>query len=133
MAVSENIMVQQPTVALPFGATLVDGQADIALPSFGGGVGYVAPTDGFISAISVSNDVAQGAGALSFDVKIGSVQQEINLDSGVADTAVYLRFSPGQYKFAAGDLLGVTYTSGVLTVNGDVSVALFITLNGVNK
>ena len=116
-------------VALPFGASLVDGQTDTALPSFGGGVGYCAPARGWVKALSVTNDDAQGAGALTFDVKIGSTQQEINLSSGVADTAVYEKFRDGEYPFAAGDTIGVTYTSGTLTDNGDVSAVLFITLD----
>jgi hypothetical protein len=124
----ESIGTKYVDIPLPFGATLVDGQTDTVLPSFGGGVAYVAPVAGWLRALSVSNDDAQGAGALTFDVKIGSTQQEINLSSGVADTGVQQVFGDEQYPFAAGAAIGVTYTSGTLTDNGDVSALLIVTL-----
>ena len=124
----EAIGTKYTEIAIPYGATLVDGQTDTALPSFGGGVAYAAPVAGWVKSLSVTNDDAQGGGALTFDVKIGSTQQEINLSSGVSDTAVQQVFADGQYPFAAGAAIGVTYTSGTLTDNGDVSALLIVTL-----
>lgn len=131
MARSVRGLSKSPIVTLVFGATLVDGQADTVLPSFGGGLGYTMPSAGSIVGISATVDAATGAGELSVDVKLGATQQSIDLAIGVADTAVSERFKAGTYQFAANTLIGVTYTSGTLTTNGDISVTLFVALDDI--
>ncbi len=124
----EAIGVKYSPAQYTYGANLADSQTDTVLPTPAGGVGHVMPTRGWVKALCATNDDAQGGGALSFDVKIGSTQQGIDLASAITDTAVYRVFRDEQYPFAAGAVLGATYTSEALDDEGDVQVDIHVVL-----
>jgi hypothetical protein len=125
-------LAKSPHLALVYGATLVDGQTDTALPSFGGGLGYAMPSAGSVVGIAATLDAATGADStLSLDVKIGATQKSIDKAIGTAATSVSQKFAPDTHRFAAGDLIGVTYTSNTLTTNGDISVTLIVVLDDI--
>lgn len=126
----ERIAVTHPTIPVQAGlAPLVDGQTDVALPVFGTAGGISLPFGGSLLGIAINLSAATGSGALSFDVKIGSTQQGIDTVVGTADTVVTAVFPRGQYVFAAGDVLNITYTSTTLGTNGNATVTLLVVLN----
>lgn len=121
--------VTHPDIPLTFGlAPLVDGQTDAAVPGVGT-TDYVLPFGGWLVGLGVSLSAAVGAGALSFDAKIGSTQQEVNLALGTADTEASVALAKEAYRFEAGDKLSVTYTSGTLTTNPNASAVLLVVLD----
>lgn len=126
----ERIAVTHPTIPLQAGlAPLVDSQTDVALPVFGAAGGIALPFGGSLLGYTIVLSAVTGSGVLSFDAKIGSTQQGIDTVVGVADTVVSAVFPRGQYRFAAGDLLNITYTSTALGTNGNALVTLLVVLD----
>lgn len=112
---------------------VVDGQTDAAL-TYAGPVAAITPKmpwAGSVIAIEADMSAAVGAGALSFDVAIATVQQDIDLTIAVDGTRVKGEYREGTYRFAEGDALVATYTSGTLTTNGNVTVYVYVLFENV--
>lgn len=112
---------------------VVDGQTDIAL-TYAGPVAAITPKmpwAGSVIAIEADLSAAVGAGALSFDAVIATVQQEINLTVAVDGTRVKGTYREGTYRFAAGDALVASYTAGTLTTNPNVTVYVYVLFEDV--
>jgi hypothetical protein len=110
---------------------LVDGQTDAALTPTDSAVAPVMPFAGSIVGIAARADEAAGAGAISFDALVGATQQGLDLALAVDDTTTYKRYQPGLYPFAAGAVLGASYTSGTLTTNAGVRVDVYVLFDDV--
>lgn len=133
MAQFEKIATTYQLQKYSFGlAPLVDGQTDAALTYDGvSAVKPVMPWAGSIVAISANASAAAGAGAISFDALVNSTQQAIDLSLATDGTTTYDTYAEGTYRFAAGDVLGASYTSGTLTTNGNVSVDIWVLFESV--
>ena len=122
----ERIGVASPTLQWVIDpVALVDSQTDTALTV--SGIAY--PFSGWVLGYTAILSAAVGAGALSIDLKFGATQQSIDTAIGVADTVVSATFGKGAYRFTAGQLVNVSYTSGVLTTNGNITVVLLVVLD----
>ncbi len=125
--IAERIAVTHPTLALTFAATtLVDTQTDAVV-----GAPVNLPYSGYLVAASARLSQAVGAGALSFDLKLGITQQDINTAIGTAETAKSVEYPRELYRFTAGQDIQPTYTSGALTNNGTLTITLLVVLDGV--
>lgn len=112
---------------------LVDGQTDAAL-TYAGPVAAITPKmpwAGSVIAIEADLSAAVGAGVLSFDVAIATVQQGIDTVIPVDATRVRGTYREGTYRFAAGDALIASYTSGTLTTNGNCTVYVYVLFEDV--
>ena len=110
---------------------LVDGQTDAALTPSDTAIGPVMPWSGSVIGLAVNADEAAGAGVSSFDVLKDATQFSIDLSLGATATAAYGSYEPGVYKFAAGAVLGASYTSGTLTTNAGVRVDVYVLFDDV--
>lgn len=125
MALFEQIGVSQPTVLHAFGPTaLVDGQTDVVV-----GTAIVLPFDAWVMGAGASLSAATGGGTLSVDLRIGATQQGIDTAIATADTVGLIKYRREAYWVPAGTLIVPTYTSGTLTTNGNLTVALLIVLS----
>lgn len=110
---------------------LVDGQTDAALTPADTAIGPTMPWGGSIVGLSVTADEAAGAGVSTFDVKKDATQFSIDLSLGATATSAYDTYAPGLYRFAAGAVLGASYTSGTLTTNAGVRVDVYVLFDDV--
>lgn len=122
--------VTHPLVMLEVNlALLVDSQTDVAIATGGAANGFAFPFAGSLHSMTATLSAAVGAGVLSVDVKIGSTQQGIDTVIGVAETVKSAIYPRGLYTFAANQLIIPTYTAGVLTTNGGITVRLWVLLD----
>lgn len=127
----ERISITRPLFGFHFALDpLVDGQTDAALTPVGT-VKPLVPWGGSIVGISAVADEPAQAGAVSFDALINATQQSIDLALAVDATETYARYTAGTYRFAAGDQIGASYTSGTLTANAGVHVIVWVEFDGV--
>lgn len=132
MALFEHIAAASAMHCYTFGLDpLVDGQTDAALTPSDTAIGPVMPWSGCVVGLSVSADEAAGTGVTTFDVKKDSTQFSIDLSLGATATEVYDAFALDVYRFAAGVVLGASYTSGTLGTNAGVRVDVYVIFDDV--
>jgi hypothetical protein len=134
MAISqENMPTSKPIIKYSFAlANLADSQTATAVPILGGVVNdYLMPLPGCIVGYSINKSASHSAGSLDFDLTVaGTSTLTIEADT----TDVYALIEWGNEPFAAGDALGVTYTSDAnLEANTvDAVVDVFVLFTGFN-
>lgn len=132
MAISqENMPTSKPIIKYSFAlANLADSQTGTAVPILGGVVNdYLMPLAGCIVGYSINKSASHSAGSLDFDLTVaGTSTLTIEADT----TDVYALIQWGNEPFAAGDALGVTYTSDAnLEANTvDAVVDVFVLFTG---
>ena len=94
---------------------VVDGQTDAALT-------YAGP----VAAITPKMPWAGSVIAIEADMSAA-----IDLTIAVDGTRVKGEYREGTYRFAEGDALVATYTSGTLTTNGNVTVYIYVLFENV--
>ncbi|MGB1287709.1 MAG: hypothetical protein ACPG7F_14315 [Aggregatilineales bacterium] len=116
-----------PQVAYNF--TLDDlaaSQTGTDIPTPGGLINtYLLPVRGYIVGYAINKSAAHSAGSLDFDIEVnGTSTLTIQADT----TSVYSTINVPDEPFAAGETLGVTYTSdGSLSATTvDVVVTVFV-------
>lgn len=113
---------------------LADSQTNTVIPILGGVVNtYLAPYAGYIVGYVINKSAAHSAGSLDFDINVAGTSK---LTVAADTTSVYAALntdSGSAIPFAAGQSLGVDYTSDEnLEANSvDVSVTLFVVFTGV--
>lgn len=129
----ERMPTSKPTVKYSFAlADLADSQTGTAVPALGGVVPtYLMPLAGFVVGYSINKSASHSAGSLDFDITVAGTS---TLTIAADTTDVYSLIEYGAEPFAAGDHLGVTYTSdGDLEANTvDVVVDLFVIFTDFN-
>ncbi len=110
---------------------LVDGQTDAALTPADTAIAPIMPWAGSVIALSVQADEAAGAGVSTFDAKKDATQFSIDLSLAADATEAYDTYAPGTYRFAAGQALGASYTSGTLTTNAGVRLDVYVLFDDV--
>lgn len=110
---------------------LVDGQTDAALTPADTAIKPLMPWAGSVIGLAVVADEIASTGVSSFDVLKDATQFSIDLSLAADATEAYASYEPGAYKFAAGDLLGASYTSGTLGTNAGVRVDVYVLFDDV--
>lgn len=127
--VQENIGITQPIVAYQFAlANIADSQTGTAVPIAGGVLNtYLMPKAGCIVGYAINYSAALSAGSTDFDLTINGTS---TLTIAADTVSVSKVLTEGQEPFAAGDTLGVTYTTdGNVEANTvDVVVTVFVVL-----
>lgn len=129
----ERMPTSKPIIPYQFAlADLADSQTATAVPPLGAVVSdYLMPLAGCIVGYAINKSAAHSAGSLDFDLTVaGSSTLTIQADT----TDVYSLIEYGNEPFAAGDALGVTYTSDAnLEANTvDVLVTVFVLFEDFN-
>lgn len=111
---TERIAITHNLVAFPFAlANLAATQTDTAVPILGGVIPtYTALFPGYVVAITANLSAAATAGVLTLDFSIAGTAKAVDKTLATASTTSYIyKFRPGDYPFAAGATLGMSYTS----------------------
>lgn len=123
----ENMPTSKPIIKFSFAlADLADSQTGTAIPALGAVVPtYVMPLAGCIVGYSINKSASHSAGSLDFDLTVAGTS---TLTIAADTTDVYSLIEYGNEPFAAGDALGVTYTSdGNLEANTvDVIIDVYV-------
>jgi hypothetical protein len=114
-------------------ANLAATQTGTAVPVLGGVIStYVMPVSGFVVGYAINMSAAFTAGTAVINItKNGTVIHVVNI-AVASTTKYYTRFPIPDFPFAAGDTIGVTYTtngSADPTTN-DVVVNVFANFQG---
>lgn len=129
----ERIAITHPTIALQFAlADLADSQTGTAVPILGAVVAtYKMPCAGYIVGYAINKSASHSAGSLDFDLTVNGTST-LTIAADTASTSALLN-APDE-PFAAGDTIGVTYTSdGDLEANTvDVGVTVYVVLTNFN-
>lgn len=133
MISQENMPTSKPIIKYSFAlANLADSQTGTAVPILGAVVNdHVMPLPGCIVGYSINKSASHSAGSLDFDLTVaGTSTLTIEADT----TDAYALIEWGNEPFAAGDALGVTYTSDAnLEANTvDVVIDVFVLFSGFN-
>lgn len=127
----ENMPTTSPIIKFTFAlADLADSQTGTAIPAVGNIVPtYLMPVAGFIVGYSINKSASHSAGSLDFDLTIGGTS---TLTIAADTTDVYKLLEVPNEPFAAGAVLGVTYTSdGDLEANTvDVLIDVYVVFTG---
>lgn len=123
--------VTHPDLALAFAVdNLANSATDVALAALLTSTKFVFPFGGWIVGLGINLSAAIVSGVLSYDIVIGTTQQEINTVQDVAATYHNWIAPKEYYRFNAGDKLGVSYTSGTLGVaTVDATALLLVVLD----
>ena len=131
---SENIAVQMPLVTLEFGATDIPDAAGNAFTVQPASLEFVMPYDGSVIGIGVASNAAFTTGVLTFQPTVNGTAQT-GLQAVLSSTAqrATAKKDAGTVTFKAGERLGVSWTKTgtVAPLTNDVSIALYILLEGV--
>lgn len=118
---------RHPVVVFQFAlANLAASQTGTDIPIPGGVVPtYLMPNAGYIVGYSINKSAAHTAGSLDFDLEIGGTS---TLTIAADTSSVYGKLNVPDEPFAAGDALGVTYTSdaNLDATTVDVVVSVFV-------
>lgn len=129
----EGLPTSSPIVKFSFSeADLAATQTATDIPIVGADLNtYLMPADGFIVGYAINKTAAHSAGSLDFDIEInGTSTLTIPADT----TSVRSLLEVPDEPFAAGDTLGVTYTSdGSLSAETvDVGVDIYVVFTDFN-
>jgi hypothetical protein len=123
----ENMPTSKPIIKFSFALVdLADSQTGTAVPILGGVVPtHLMPLAGWIVGYSINKSASHSAGSLDFDLTVAGTST-LTIAADTTDTYALLEV-PNE-PFAAGDALGVTYTSdGDLEANTvDVVVDVYV-------
>lgn len=123
----ENMPTSKPVIKFTFAlADLADSQTGTTVPAVGNVVPtYLMPLAGWIVGYSINKSASHSAGSLDFDLTVAGTS---TLTIAADTTDVYAILEVPNEPFAAGDALGVTYTSdGDLEANTvDVLIDVYV-------
>lgn len=127
----ENMPTTSPIIKFSFAlANLAISQTGTAIPILGGVVNdYIMPCAGFIVGYAINKSESHSAGSLDFDLTVAGTS---TLTIAADTTDVYKLLEVPNEPFAAGNALGVTYTSdaGLLATTVDVVVDVYVVFTG---
>ncbi len=131
----EDIAIKNPFHRFEFTlASLAASQTDTVIPRNAQTNGALMPYGGSIVGIAAALSAAKADGDLTFTITVNGTATAFTQAVADTDQYVYSRKDADVVKFAAGDRVGVTYTSGAdLDPDGsaDVTVDVYVMFEDV--